>query len=178
MATVVTVVVWVALAGLVTMAPARAAALASRPNELDGVSCPAGGPCVAVGYYDNGQEDQTLIETFSAGSWRAVRSPDQGQSTNVLNGVSCTAAGSCVAVGYYYTGSVDRTLVETLSAGAWHVSPSPDQGPGTNLLNSVSCTSPGLAHPGAGSCVAVGYYYNGSKDQALIETLRDGAWRT
>ena len=62
----------------------------SRPNELNGVSCPAGGTCVAVGYYDNGQKDQTLIETFSAGSWHIVRSPDQGPSTNVLNSVSCT----------------------------------------------------------------------------------------
>ncbi len=162
--------------GHAVRAPASAATLPSRPNELDGVSCPAGGPCVAVGYYDNGQEDQTLIETFSAGSWHPVRSPDQGPSTNVLNSVSCTSAASCMAVGYYYTGAADRALVETLSAGTWHLTPSPDQGSGTNLLNSISCTAPAPLHPGAASCVAVGYYYNGSKDQALIETLTGGVW--
>ena len=41
---------------------------------------------------------------------------------------------------------------------------SPDQGQSTNVLNGVSCTA-------AGSCVAVGYYYTGSVDRTLVETL-------
>ena len=74
-------------------APAPAPALASRPNELNGVSCPGAGTCMAVGYYDQGEKDQALVETLADGTWRVTPSPDEGSGTNVLNGVSCPSAG-------------------------------------------------------------------------------------
>ena len=40
----------------------------------------------------------------------------------------------------------------------------------TNVLNAVSCASPG-------ACVAVGYYFNGSKEQTLVEMLLNGSWQ-
>ena len=32
------------------------------PNVVNGVACPSGGPCVAVGYYFNGSKDLALDE--------------------------------------------------------------------------------------------------------------------
>ena len=39
-----------------------------------------------------------------------------------------------------------------------------------NVLNAVSSAS-------SGACVAVGYYFNGRKEQTLVEMLLDGSWR-
>jgi hypothetical protein len=144
----------------------------SEYNQLNGVSCTSSTSCVAVGYYGNGSGyAQTLIETFSGGSWSIATSPDTSTSEpNQLNGVSCTSSTSCVAVGYYFNGSADQTLIETLSGGSWSITTSPDTSTSeNNQLNGVSCTY-------STSCVAVGYYYNGSVDQALIETLSGGSW--
>jgi hypothetical protein len=66
------------------------------------------------------------------------------------------------------------TLASTSSAAAvpipWHIATSPDAPASeTNQLEGDSCTS-------STSCVAVGYYYNGTVEQTLIETLSDGSW--
>src|ERR1700735_1224003 len=55
------------------------------------------------------------------------------------------------------------------SPALWTVSPSPDIGSATNLLSDVSCTS-------ASSCMAVGWDYNGSEDQTLVESWDGTAW--
>ena len=95
------------------------------PNVVNGVACPPGGPCVAVGYYFNGNRDLALAESLVDGSWQVVPTPDAGSGTDVLNAVWCVSSGACVAVGYYNNGKTDQTLVETLSDGAWQVSSEP-----------------------------------------------------
>jgi hypothetical protein len=133
-------------------------------NVLGGVSCTSSTSCVAVGSYNNGSGyTQTLIETLSGTTWSITTSPDTSASEfNELYGVSCTSSTSCVAVGYYYTGSAYQTLIETLSGTTWSITTSPDSSTGEdNFLYGVSCTS-------STSCVAVGYYYNGSVYQTLI----------
>src|SRR5208282_634374 len=71
------------------------------PNVVNAVACPSGGPCVAVGYYFNGNKDLALAESLVNGSWQVVPAPDAGSGINDLNGVSCVPSGMCVAVGYY-----------------------------------------------------------------------------
>ena len=63
------------------------------PNVVNGVACPSGGPCVAVGYYFNGNEDLALAESVVNGSWQVVPTPDAGSGTNALNAVSCVPSG-------------------------------------------------------------------------------------
>jgi len=143
----------------------------NQPNLLSGVSCSDAAHCVAVGDYNNGTVNQTLVETLSGGAWTITPSPDQGTNqSNFLGGVSCSDASHCVAGGNYNNGTVDQTLVETLSGGTWTVTPSPDQGTNlANLLNGVSCSD-------AAHCVAVGGYTNGTTPQTLVETLSEGMW--
>ena len=55
------------------------------------------------------------------------------------------------------------------SPSVWSVSPSPDIGSGTNILSDVSCTS-------SIRCMAVGWEYDGSADQTLVESWDGTAW--
>jgi hypothetical protein len=143
----------------------------SEDNHLYGVSCTSSTSCVAVGYYQAGSFEQTLIETLSGTTWSLKEGPDTSTTeTNVLSDVSCTSSTSCVAVGYYYAGSVYQNLIETLSGTTWSITTSPDtSSTQTNNLLSVSCTS-------STSCVAVGSYDVGLIAQNLIETLSGGSW--
>ncbi|HYA44810.1 MAG TPA: Ig-like domain-containing protein [Acidimicrobiales bacterium] len=144
----------------------------SSENHLEGISCPAAGSCVAVGYYwKAGAGYRTLIEVLLGGSWRAIPSPNAG-SSSMLEGVSCTGPRTCTAVGEY-TGSAgtgtERTLVETEVNGAWAVVASPELGSADDALQGVSCAAPGW-------CVAVGYGVTGNIDRTLAETLANGTW--
>src|ERR1700692_2276845 len=63
------------------------------PNEVNGVACPPGGPCVAVGDYFNGSKELALAESLVNGSWQVVPTPDAGSGANALNAVSCVPSG-------------------------------------------------------------------------------------
>ncbi len=142
--------------------------LSSSPGnggQLYGVSCPSSTSCVAVGYYD----DETLVESWDGTAWSVVPSPSPGTFSNVLTGVSCTNSTSCLAVGNYSAepNGGNQTLVESWDGTAWSVVPSPSPGTSDSILTGVSCTS-------STSCVAVGYYSNGSANLTLVESW-DGA---
>jgi hypothetical protein len=144
-------------------------------NELNAVSCPSAGVCVAVGYSATSTGASALAETLGNGGWALMTEPSvPGAYTAELQGVSCVSATSCVAVGYYQVkGASQQTLVATLANGTWTVTASPNRGTGNNELDSVSC-------PQAGTCVAVGYYQGtssqSSPSRALAEELLDGTW--
>jgi hypothetical protein len=139
-------------------------------NYLTGVSCPVAGACVAVGYYSNLRADQVLAETLAGGTWSLSPAANLGYGSNELRAVSCGALGSCYAVGYYKgPAGADQVLVEAFSNGSWTVAPAPDQGARANRLEGVSC-------PAAGTCEAVGSYYNGHAYQSLAEALTVGTW--
>lgn len=156
-----------------TWTPAEALTPGGPPGVNDsaallGISCPAPGSCVAVGYY--GQSGGSgLIETLSGGTWTPTAAPlPAGQAgTGIgLAGVSCSAPGNCVAVGSYTTGqdNVDHALIETLSGGIWTASTA-SLPAGIDLL-AVACPAPG-------ACVAAGETGNA---HALLVTLADGTW--
>ena len=177
-----------------TWTPAEAGLPADgHAGYLTGVSCPAGGPCVAVGVYgvevisDGLVNEDTLplVSTLSSGTWTPSEGalPADADTTptgaaNVeLQAVSCLAAGPCEAAGSYMTNDGSRVaLAETLSDGRWSVgdlslpTDAATESPLSALL-SASCTT-GLR------CVAVGDYLDRGGDQrALVETLSGGSWR-
>ena len=143
----------------------------TQNNDLEGVSCLSPSSCVAVGNYSNGSINQTLIDTWNGSAWSIVSSPNTSTPfNNYLHGVSCTSPSSCVAAGDYYTGTIVQTLIETWNGSAWSIASSPDLSTTQNNgLEGVSCLRPS-------SCVAVGYYSNGTHGQTLIESWNGSAW--
>ena len=140
--------------------------------ELNGISCPAPGSCVAVGAY-NGQDhaEHPLVETLSGGTWTAVTAPlPAGITAATLNAVACATPGSCAVVGE--TGQLAgdlHALIETLSGGTWTpVKASLPAGATAKdeaRLSSVAC-------PAVGTCIATGFYTgpNGYHLLGLAET--------
>ncbi len=156
-----------------------------RPNVLNGVTCVSANNCWAVG--DSLTQDalgdlfdQTLIEHYDGTTWSIVTSPNvSSNQVNILNDVTCTSATDCWAVGSFYVmvGIVvnSQTLVEHYDGMLWSIAVSPNNPPtGTgaslwNVLTSVTC-------PSANNCWAVGYYYNGTVYQTLVEQYAGTAW--
>ena len=136
-------------------------------NFLNGVTCTSASDCWAVGYYNNGTRDQTLIERWNGSSWAIVTSPNTGTTDyNNLYGVSCTSASQCWAVGYYYNGGgYARTLIERWNGSSWAIVTSPNTSTtDNNNLYGVSCTS-------ESDCWAVGF-----GGGALIERWNGSTW--
>ena|GEM_PF-558712 len=135
-------------------------------SYLEGVSCPAVGTCVAVGYdLGAGNVPQLLAETYRAGSWSVSAAPlPAGAQASYLTGVSCQGALTCVASGWFSVGGTARTLVEAFTGGSWSMSASADEGDGANKLEAVSC-------PPSGACTSVGYYSVNGNDHPLVETV-------
>jgi hypothetical protein len=146
-------------------------------DDLYGVSCTSATFCVAVGYYNSGNADQTLVEQWDGTSWAIVTSPDTLSSDDDdLSAVSCASPTSCTAVGAYSGSSTSyyaQTLVEQWDGATWTVASSPViSSSDYNYLSGVSC-------PSSTSCVAVGYYFGSSTSydsQALVEQWDGTAW--
>src|SRR5207249_1971044 len=127
------------------------------------------------GYYDNGSGGagvaQTLVEHWNGTSWSIISSPNVGTGNNFLEAVACISAANCWAAGYYFNGSgFAQTLVEHWNGMSWSIVPSNNSNAAqNNYLYGVTCTS-------TTNCWAVGYFFNGSSSQALIERWDGTAW--
>jgi hypothetical protein len=139
-------------------------------NVLNAVTCTSASQCWAVGFYDNGSADQTLIERWNGTAWSIVSSPN-GSSNDSLSAVTCTSAFQCWAVGEYeVSNGGGQTLIEQWNGTAWSVVSSPtisksdDVG---DLVNEVSvvCTS-------VSQCWIVGQ----NNGLTLIEQWNGTAW--
>jgi hypothetical protein len=163
--------------------------------NLNAVSCPAVGSCVAVGVYqDTSNNRDGFAETLSGGTWTPGNIPmtglvPTGLFVNSFTGISCPSAGSCAATGTYQDTSgatatmngLEHGLLDTLSGGTWTATAAPTyaleppQIYTTDPLQppyQVPVTPDSVACPVAGSCVAVGYYSDpGQSLHGLIETL-------
>jgi hypothetical protein len=87
--------------------------------ELEHVSCPTAGSCVAVGDYKESASSprQLLGEHWNGTAWN-LEPPENrvGVKSNVLAGVACAGEAPCVAVGFSEkTGSGDETLAEQIN---------------------------------------------------------------
>src|SRR5215469_10085884 len=69
-------------------------------SQLNGVSCPAGSACEAVGSSNTGPNFATLAEVWNGSTWKIQTTPNLGgSSVSELDAVSCTAASACTATG-------------------------------------------------------------------------------
>ena len=120
-----------------------------------GVTCAAASDCWAVGYYDSGNNHQTLIDRWDGTSWAVVSSPNTSATqSNYLKAVTCVSgAADCWAVGYFINGNIDQTLIERWDGTSWAIvsSPNPLNSTQYNFLQDVTCVS-------ASNCWAVGHY--------------------
>jgi hypothetical protein len=135
-------------------------------NRLYSVSATSATNAWAVGYYDKGTVDRTLIEHWNGTAWTVQPSPNTGSASqdNDLHAVAATSATNAFAVGYYDKGTVDRTLIEHWNGTAWTVQASPNTG---------SPSQDNDIHAAAATCAsnawAVGSYDTSNASRTLIE---------
>src|SRR5215831_19127904 len=94
--------------------PPRAAA-----SALNGVSCPSGSACTAVGQFVLGSGAQrTLAERWNGRGWRIQPTPNAaGSPVSRLFAVACPAPDNCTAVG----ASESKLLVERWGGARWRL---------------------------------------------------------
>jgi hypothetical protein len=155
---------------------------AAQDAELQGISCPAPGVCVAAGRAATASGEEPLLVSLAGGSWTSAAGPVPSDTLHpehaYLQAVSCAVAGWCVATGYYTetTGGTEA-LIETLSAGTWTAAsvamPAGSAGRATDTvaLTAVSC-------PVVGWCAAAGDYVTSTPTRyaGLLLTLSGGSW--
>ena len=138
-------------------------------SALNGVSCPSGSACTAVGEFVAGSGAQrTLAERWSGSSWRIQPTPSPpGSPASILAAVACPAADSCTAVG----ASNSKLLVERWDGARWRIQPAPvPAGAQFSGLSGVTCTA-------VASCIAVGDYVTSSgADVTLAERWNGARW--
>ena len=142
---------------------------ATQFNFLSAVTCASGSDCWAVGFYQGGGVDQTLVQRWNGTSWNIVTSPNSGTAAQ-LTGVTCASGSDCWAVGQFRNGSNQQTLIERWNGTSWAVVASPSTSPTqNNYLTGVTYV------PGS-DCWAVGYYLTGFTYQTIIERWNGSAW--
>ena len=152
--------------------------------EVESISCPTAGNCVAGGLYDaktHGGLTESFVVSDKNGTWGAaqeVAGKLNGGGDGSVSSVSCRAAGYCTAGGYYltvFTKGKYQAYVVTETKGVWGGA---GQVPGTGALNAggevdnvlVSCVS-------AGNCAVAGDYEDKSHHtQAFITGSVGGRW--
>jgi hypothetical protein len=140
-------------------------------NSFNGVTVRSSCNAWAVGDYTNGGTVfKTLIEHWNGSAWRQKTSVNPGSSTNVLDGVAAVASRNVWAVGSETSGPDQRTLIEHWNGTAWSDSAS------TTPSSSVQSILFSVAAVSARNVWAVGFFYNGSLNQTLIEHWNGSAW--
>ncbi|HTV10222.1 MAG TPA: hypothetical protein VME20_00030 [Acidimicrobiales bacterium] len=159
----------------------------AQQAELEGVYCPHGGYCVAVGSAGNANSTVPLVLVETGAFYHGMASwaesepklpPGSTPSTgNALVSVACRAPQSCFAVGQVKQGSEMLPLVETgRDTGGWK--PGPTVGLPANhsvapvhaSLTAVSCISSG--------CLALGSYWDSNEEPQAMAVLLSGSWGT
>jgi hypothetical protein len=142
-------------------------------DSLQGVAALSSNDVWAVGHFNNGTANRTLIEHWNGNAWKVVQSPSAGGSSagNFLNGVAATSSHDAWAVGLYNDGSANQTLIEHWNGKAWKQVKSQDPGGSGNynVLDGVAASS--------NTAWAVGVYFNGTTNQTLVEHWNGKAWK-
>jgi hypothetical protein len=148
-------------------------ALGPAATQLNAVSCLSSSWCTAVGYSKDALANRhALVETWNGTTWTVVTTtPPAGEKNSQLNALSCASSSWCMAVGGYTNASSDFvSLAQVWNGTTWSVVPSPNPGSGTSgEFIGVSCA-------GAGFCVTVGQWYNGTVFQAQLATWNGTSW--
>jgi hypothetical protein len=149
-------------------------AVQSTPNPsgqpvstLDGVSCPSGTACTAVGFSNStsGAASVTLAERWNGTHWAVQSTPNPaGEPSPTLSGVSCPSSTACIAVGFYENDSTGAggPLAEQWNGTSWAVQSTPKPDTSLSGLAAVSCSS-------ITACTAAGDYYSKDTEMTLAE---------
>jgi hypothetical protein len=144
----------------------------SFANWLQGVTATSACNAWAVGSYDDGTTDQTLIEHWNGTTWKIQPAPNPGGLTSYgeLYGVAATSPTDAWAVGYYADSAGPyQTLIEHWNGKAWKVAPSPSPGG-----SGVSSELYGVAVASSTDAWAVG---EAQGHKGLIEHWNGKAWK-
>jgi len=149
-----------------------------------GESCSSFGNCVVGGGYAVASgKIEPLAISENSGKWSRgveLKLPNDAPASVSarVNSVSCIRIGDCTAVGNYPKPSsyFGRIFAISETGGAWRLAtelklPSNAAWPPQASVHAVSCWA-------AGSCAAVGIYYDSAKSQqAALFTESKGSWR-
>ncbi|HWA54607.1 MAG TPA: hypothetical protein VG816_10580 [Solirubrobacterales bacterium] len=133
--------------------------------------------CLVFGPYGTGSGLQNMIQSLSPKTdWTSDEAPLPAGATGVTSEyphTACMAAGTCVLTTSYEDASSDEwTALGELSNGTvtWTAAPVPaDAGPGAPYVDSVACSP-------SDTCVAAGYFLEGTYKRGLLETYTGGTW--
>ncbi|HTZ09176.1 MAG TPA: hypothetical protein VMB72_08890, partial [Acidimicrobiales bacterium] len=143
----------------------------STDVQLDGVSCPASGSCVATGLAAVSGVEEGVIEALSGGSWAAsVATPPAGTPAGAqieVHNVACPAVGNCVADGQSDVNGNTNGLFWNLTGGTWTASAAPL--PADAVTNPDPTFAP-ITCPAAGACIVVGGYVGTGGREGVVET--------
>jgi hypothetical protein len=123
---------------------------------LAGVAATSTSNAWAVGTYNTGTGQKTIIVRWNGHTWTQVSSPNSDPEPS-LSGVAATSASNAWAVGT--AGSVDKTLIERWNGSAWKQVASPSPGTSSGLA--------GVAATSASNVWAVGDFSNGGATQVF-----------
>lgn len=92
---------------------ASANPVGSTNTVLQGVSCVASSPCVAVGDWNNGKNWLPMAQEWNGSAWALDTTPNPaGATETILEGVACRTG--CLSVGWYKdSGGKFKTLAES-----------------------------------------------------------------
>ncbi|HMA37989.1 MAG TPA: S-layer homology domain-containing protein [Chloroflexia bacterium] len=138
-------------------------------NILQGVAARAADDVWAVGYYNPGSGQRTLVMHWDGASWQVVPSPNRGPSSNYLTGITVLPDGSAWAVGYNSNPpAAGTTLVLYWDGSTWQIQDSPSPGSQGSSLAAVAAVT-------AQDVWAGGEYYsgNGQPFMGLLEHYTD-----
>jgi hypothetical protein len=125
----------------------------ARNTFLNGVAAgSASGKAWAVGFYDNGTTDKTLVLAWNGKTWAQQATPSLGIS--VLEAAATIGADNTWAVGVYDSGTARNSLILHWNGTAWARVASPNPG-SFNFLDAVGASS-------ASNVWAVGQFTAGS----------------
>ena len=145
-------------------------------NDLHGLSCVNSSRCLAVGSFEELNNDQrTEVEHNIGGQWSLVRSPDPGASADAFFAVSCPVAQLCFAVGdlapVAHSGHGYRPLIERWNGTTWHKVANPTSPFPNDVLTSIACVDARL-------CFAVGVENQDSSGHSILDQWNGRTWST
>jgi hypothetical protein len=129
-------------------------------NSLESIDCVSESFCVAVGSFNDGSAEKSLVLIWDGSNWATTPSPNNSIWQTHLLSVSCVSETFCVAVGFGDSTRLNEPLVMMWDGMTWTIVSSTASSPSSFLaLQSVSCFSPTF-------CLAVG-----TSGQAPMQTL-------
>jgi hypothetical protein len=144
----------------------------AKSPEITAGSCASTTSCTFTGLYTTAGNVRPLVEHWDGTTWTIQSVPKPAGSTggNLDGGVSCPTATRCIAVGGYglpgEAGS--QPYAASWNGIRWTDQVVPDATEDASL-DAVSCSGPA-------SCTAVGEYYVGSVETALVEHWNGTTW--